>query len=328
MESEYFLDVVDKMNMDNYLINLKNDVLFIYSPTSLEKINFKNDNIIMENWHNISKDINKIEQYMKKLTNIKEIVTFGGGSTIDIGKYISFKLNIKHTCIPSMLSTNSYATNKVALIKNGEKITIDAKIPNKIIIDDYILKFSQKENLYGLADVLSIYTALYDWKIAKEDIDEKIDMKIFLKAENLLNELLEFINNNSLNNIKKNNMELFKFIGIAGYITNLYGSGRPESGSEHIFAKELEKNLDIHHGISVSLGIIIMTIMQERDEKEILKIIEKIEVLNNRKQFGVDKEIIKKCIENLKPRSDRYTIIDRQIKNNVYKKLNEFYEKI
>ena len=128
-----------------------------------------------------------------------------------------------------MLSTNSYATNKVALMNNGKKMTLEAKMPDKIIIDNKILKLSKNENLYGLADVLSIYTALCDWKIANEDINEEIDKNIYDRADKLLHEVLEFINNNSLEDIVENNMELFKFIGIAGYITNLYGTGRPES---------------------------------------------------------------------------------------------------
>ena len=38
-----------------------------------------------------------------------------------------------------MLSTNSYATNKVALIKENKKVTLEAKIPETIIIDDELL---------------------------------------------------------------------------------------------------------------------------------------------------------------------------------------------
>ena len=108
-------------------------MLLIYSPTSLNKINIESNQIKFENWHNVSKDIDSINKYIENLEDIEEVITFGGGSTIDIGKYISYKTGIKYTCIPSMLSTNSYATNKVALIDNGRKITLEAKMPDKII---------------------------------------------------------------------------------------------------------------------------------------------------------------------------------------------------
>ncbi len=330
MELNYFNDVMKKMSIYDYLNNINKKILFIYSPTSMEKIKLDNKQMVMENWHNISKNIIQIDKYIERLEGIEEIITLGGGSTIDIGKYISYQLNIKYTCIPSMLSTNSYATNKVALIKDGKKVTLEAKMPDKIIIDDDILKLSKEENLYGLADVLSIYTALYDWNIANKDIGESKDKEIYYKAENLLREVLEFIENNSLDEIIQNNIKLFEFIGIAGYITNLYGTGRPESGSEHIMAKEIERRIEIPHGISVSLGIIIMTIMQKRNLDRILQCMKKIKVIDKMQEYGISKEFITSCLEDLKPREDRYTIVNRYYKDKLYKDkvLQEFEKRI
>lgn len=321
---DYFMNATIKEDVEQYLNTLDKNTLFIYSPTSIKKIKFENENVKSINWHDISKKIEKLDMVIKKNNNIERVVTFGGGSTIDIGKYIANKLNVKYVCIPSMLSTNSYATNKVALIEDGKKITLDAKMPDSIVLDDEILKISEIENLYGLADVLSIYTALYDWKLASEDIKEKIDEKIYKMSTNLLNEVIEFISNNTLEEIASNTEKLFEYIGIAGYITNLYGTGRPESGSEHIFAKELESHIDIPHGISVSLGIIIMAMMQNRETEEIIKAISKIQVLNKKEKYGVNRYIIEECIKNLKPRDGRYTVINRP--NIDYRKiLNDFF---
>lgn len=328
MESNYFNDVMEEMRIQDYLAGLAETTLLIYSPTSMQKVKLNKKQMIMENWHRISKNISKIDKYIEKLEDIKEIVTFGGGSTIDIGKYIANKLNIKYTCIPSMLSTNSYATNKVALIKNGKKVTLEAKMPDKIIIDDDILKLSKSENLYGLADVLSIYTALYDWKIANEDIGEEINQEIYDMAENLLSEVLEFIESNSIDEIARNNIQLFKFIGTAGYITNLYGTGRPESGSEHIMAKEIERRIDIPHGISVSTGILVMSLMQNRDIKNILTAMGKMKIFQNNSKYRLTKEIIEQSFWALEPRIDRYTVIDRCANDKEFKQkvISKFFE--
>lgn len=325
---DYFYDVAKEIKISKYLEDLNENSLFIYSPTSLTKTNINNKFIVKENWHTITKDIKKIDEYIKKLNGIDKVISFGGGSTIDIGKYISYKLNVEYICIPSMLSTNSYSTNKVALIDNDKKITLQAKMPDTIIIDNEILRLSKNENLYGLADVLSIYTALYDWKIANEDINEKIDKHIYKKASELLNEVLGFINSNSFDNIIENNMELFKFIGIAGYITNLYGTGRPESGSEHIMAKEIERNIDIPHGMSVSIGILLMSVLQKRFSYIIYNAILKMKIFENCQRYGLSKDIVEKCFFDLVPRGDRYSIINRYYKNIQMKSENiiKFFE--
>lgn len=325
MKPDNFNDVVEEGSSRKYIENLKQNVLLIYSPTSIEKNNIKNNQCLMVNWHDLTKKINKIDEFIKKNNTISSVVSYGGGSTIDIGKYIANKLGIDFICIPTMLSTNSYATDKVALIKENKKITLNAKIPDKIIIDNELLNLSKDENIYGLADVFSIYTALYDWKIAEKDILEKIDDNIYNMAEKLFKEVLEFVNNNELKDISENNIKLFQFIGTAGYITNLYGTGRPESGSEHILAKKIEKRVNIPHGISVSVGIIIMSIIQEQYNNNIVKSIMKLGILDKGKSYGLNLKTIADSLNNVKQRKDRYTIINRICSiNNINGVLEKF----
>lgn len=326
MKSNNFIDVVQKYSSKKYIEDLRENELIIYSPTSIKKNNIKNNKCLMVNWHDITKNIDKIEEFIKQ-NKILKVVSYGGGSTIDIGKYIAYKLDVEFVCIPTMLSTNSYATNKVALIKDHKKMTLEAKTPEKIIFDNELLKLSKEENIYGLADVFSIYTALYDWKLAEKNIKERIDYNIYNMAEKLLQDVLTFVNNNELEEIVKNNMKLFEFIGIAGYITNLYGTGRPESGSEHIMAKEIEANLDIPHGMSVSVGILIMGLMQNRDITKILKAIKKLNVFEKSNKYGLNIKIIDKSLMNIKSRLDRYSIVNIYEGNPEEKRriLNEFY---
>lgn len=329
MDIEYYKDVVVKKNSIKYIEELDKKTLVIYSPTSVNKINIKNIRCRMINWHIITKDKLSIDNYIIQIKDdINKVVALGGGSVIDIGKYISNKLRIRLICIPTMLSTNSYATNKVALIENNKKITIDSKMPDKIIIDNQILKLSMQENIYGLADVLSIFTALKDWKIANEDINENINFSIYDKAKKLLDNVTKFINSKSLEEIKESNFELFNFIGEAGYITNVYGTGRPESGSEHILAKEIEQRVDIPHGISVSVGIIIMSIIQEQYNDEIVKSIMKLRILDKGKNYGLNLKIIADSLNNVKQREDRYTIINRRCKITNINDVLENFENI
>ena len=107
MKPDNFNDVVEEGSSRKYIENLKQNVLLIYSPTSIEKNNIKNNQCLMVNWHDLTKKINKIDEFIKKNNTISSVVSYGGGSTIDIGKYIANKLGIDFICIPTMLSTNS-----------------------------------------------------------------------------------------------------------------------------------------------------------------------------------------------------------------------------
>lgn len=322
-----FKKITKYEEVGNFISNLTNETLLIYSPTSLKKANIDSKvNINLISTTELTKNVSVLDEKIKKFpNNINLIVALGGGTAIDIGKYISYIMNKKLIAIPSMLSTNVYSTNKVALIVNESKMTLSAKMPDEIIIDCEFLAKSSKYNLYGLVDIFSIYTALYDWKIADNDNKEKIDSKIFNQANELLEETLLFVKDKMPTDIEKSIEQIYKIVGNAGLITNIYGTGRPESGSEHILAKEIEQHIKIHHGISVSISIVIMSLIQNQLSKEIYDTLLKIGVLNNLEESGITRDFLFKTLKVLKARPDRYSIVDIYSRDDKF--INEILDK-
>lgn len=305
-------DSVSKLrDVPKYLSNIDEKVLIIYSPTAVKenKIPINKENFILFSTKEITKNVDEIEKVINSNICFEQIISIGGGTAIDIGKYISYITSKKIICIPTMLSTNSYATDKVALIVNGKKRTLEAKLPDLILIDENIMKKAYEFNLYGLADVLSIYTALKDWDIAVKENSEKKD-EMYNIAKKLLNKTVNYILNTSYDNIIDNPEKLFYLIGESGHITNKYGSGKPESGSEHIFAKELESIIDIPHGISVANGIIIMSISQDNFSSDIYNCLKKLKLFEKSSKLEVEIKLIKKAFYQMLPRNDRYTIVN------------------
>ena len=313
-----FMTVTQRKNAAEYLANLTSNTLLIFSPTSMKNLIFENLNVTRVGTDILTKQKEKLDEFIEKNKNqYFEIVGFGGGTATDIAKYIANALNVRLTVIPSMLSTNAYATDKVALFVEGNKRTLLAKLPYNIILDKELLKLATQENLYGFADIFSIHTALKDWEIAENENNEEIDKDIFMQAKTLLEKSIDFVAMNTTENICESIEKLYEFIGIAGEITNIYGTGRPESGSEHIFAKTIEENIDIPHGISVSIGIIVMSIIQKNYNADIYKSIQKINVLNKMEMYGISDEFINKIISQLCPRADRYTVINKLDKDSI-----------
>jgi glycerol-1-phosphate dehydrogenase [NAD(P)+] len=309
-EQVHFQDITQVRSVADYISSLNHDSLVIYSPTSLEHIDLNNTKVHMIDSRIFGRSVSFIKALAQSKRTYTNIVSLGGGTATDVAKYIAYQSNATFTCIPSMLSTNAFATNKVALVVDGEKITLDAKLADRIILDASLLHTSPQQNLYGLADVLSIHTALKDWELAEKSGVETLDRNIFNQAKNLLGKVQDFVANTDANHLSYEIPELFAYIGESGYITNLHGTGRPESGSEHIFAKALEKRIDIPHGVSVSLGVLLMSLLQDNYSSAIAKTINRIGTLKFIEELGITREVVEEALANIKPREDRYSVIN------------------
>lgn len=69
-----------------------------------------------------------------------EIVSRGGGSTIDVAKWVAKKYNLRHVAIPTSGGTGSETTKFVVLTVDGQKKTFtDEKfVPSGYILDPYL----------------------------------------------------------------------------------------------------------------------------------------------------------------------------------------------
>ncbi|HET9722169.1 MAG TPA: iron-containing alcohol dehydrogenase [Candidatus Saccharimonadales bacterium] len=306
-----YIKIAKEANAREYLDNLTNRALVVYSPTSMKLVGSASSKAIFASTHFMGKDSAKIDE-LCDMWRPKEVVGFGGGTAIDIAKYISKKKGCKFICIPAMLTTNTFATDKSALVKDGHKISIDARMPDEIILDFSLIAKAGAKNLYGLCDVLSIHTALCDWRLADKSGKEKIDRKIYKKAQDLLGRGFELVMNSDTESTLDLNA-LFHLIGESGRITNLYGSGRPESGSEHIFAKELESLVDIPHGISIAIGIKIMSRLQKNESSQMDDVLLRLGIMSDIPNKDELLGKVKQTLAGLHPRTDRYTILDERL---------------
>lgn len=283
------------------------NALVVFSPTTVKKVQ-KNGKSFL----NSAKAISAHQRYDDLPTGVdgySVYVGFGGGTAIDLAKYLSHR-NPNSTCIaiPSMLSTNVFATNKTAAIYTDHKETIDSKLPDIVLKDNELLKLSWDENLYGLADAFSIHTAMRDWLIADEDGVEPVhlhtlgwDMSILYKAQQVLP---------SFDQKEKTIDGIFNVLLEAGYITNDWGCGRPESGSEHIVAKSIEELVNVPHGLSVTCGIAIVSQLQDNFDTATRELI-RLGMYQKVKSSIITPEVLADALKRVQPRPGRYTVIDR-----------------
>jgi glycerol-1-phosphate dehydrogenase [NAD(P)+] len=191
-------------------------------------------------------------------------------------------------------------------------------MPERLIIDfDVIRSAPPHLNRGGVCDILSCYTALQDWEISHADTGETIDPKTVDATNDLLRRL--FSHQKDIHDVTEDGIRFL----IEGYLDEVrlceqYGSPRPEEGSEHFFAYNLEYRMcrPFLHGTIVSLGVILMTILQGSDPREVVDFLDGAGVLWRPKDAGLCDEDVAQAIETLggycKNEEFYYTVIDRQ----------------
>lgn len=206
------------------------------------------------------------------------VVGVGGGSSVDTAKYLAWKRGCRMVLVPTIISVDAPLTNTVAVRVDKTVQYIGDIFPEELLIDYTLIQKAPKElNRAGACDIASIHTALYDWKLAHENRGELYAQDIRDESARCLAEL------------DRNAHEVFE-VSAKGIdtIVDLYrievefcsrlGNSRPEEGSEHIVAYNMEHITRRHflHGDLVGLGIFMMSRLQ-----------------NNRADWAVD--LMKRC---------------------------------
>lgn len=259
------------------------------------------------------RDIERLRDF-KEIRNADTLCGVGAGTVIDVSKIISSELEKKLTVVPTALSCNVFATNKSVILDEGKAKTINSKIPDSVIIDPSIIMASDSRYyLAGIADILSIYTAMHDWKIAFKNKKENCNSLIGKMAQTLVNSTIKGYKE-LLRRDEQSIEKLAKLLLTSGYITNYYGSGRPESGSEHMFARAIEEskhNKKLLHGEAVLLGILMSSELQGQENSFVYDIANRMNMLSLLDKAAVtEDDLANYLVKASTIRRERFTIFN------------------
>ncbi len=127
-------------------------------------------------------------------TEATEILSIGGGSVMDVGKWLAKELKLKHTVIPTTAGTGSEVTKYVVLTVDGKKTTFtdEAYIPTSYnLIPENLVTLPPEQTISGGLDALSQALESLWSKNATNESKKYSHVAIDLVLGNLLQSLKE-----------------------------------------------------------------------------------------------------------------------------------------
>ncbi len=276
-------------------------------------------------------------------SNTDLILVIGSGVLNDLGKLLSYRVGVPYIIVGTAPSMDGYASVVSPLIVDGVKITVPTTYPLSIIGDTSIMKKAPMEMLQaGFGDIIGKITALADWRLAKEVIDETYCETCVKIVENALEKCL-----NNADGLYKREEKAVRYVMeglvLSGIAIGLNGDSRPASGAEHNFAHYWDMDAISRgmghplHGNSVAVGTVISAYVYDMVKDELpgsidlpdVHMIEdkllKLKSTVNPKDLGIPKDLFEKSMKEAMDLKERYTVFHfaREIG-----KLDEITEKL
>lgn len=183
-----------------------------------------------------SMDHGTLDSLERRLAQVQVVVGLGGGQALDAAKYIAWRRHVPVMLAPTIVSADAAVTNTIA-VREGQRVRyLGFVVADTIAVDLQIISAAPAQlNRAGIGDLLSIHTALWDWRMSGEGYDEFVAAR----AAAILAEL-----DSRMESVFALEEEALRFIMDTFVLENSLclqvGSSRPEEGSEHYLAYNVE----------------------------------------------------------------------------------------
>ena len=249
------------------------------------------------------------------------IVSAGGGKVLDVGKLAAHRTGIPFVSVPTAPSHDGISSSITVIRQDGRHNSVEATMPLAIVADtDIIAKAPAKLIAAGCGDIMAKITAVRDWKLARargEPYSEAAAGFSLLSTKIIMDSADEIA--------KKSEAginDLVLALITSGSAMSLFGSSRPGSGSENLFAHALDQlGSKALHGEAAGIGAIIMAYWQEKNSKDsavrnsgvwrkIAETLKTVGAPTTFKEAGIEPEAAYQAIVDAPKVMERHTILN------------------
>jgi glycerol dehydrogenase-like iron-containing ADH family enzyme len=239
-----------------------------------------------------------VEAQTTALPPVEGVLGIGGGSCMDFAKYVAWQRNLPLLLAPSIVSVDACLTEAVAVRRDGRVHYMGEAYPREVVVDfDLVCAAPPELNRAGAGDILSIHTALCDWHLAHELNGEPYDIALAAESRALLDRLAEKADD-VRNATPEGIRALVELFWAEVRLCQRAGSSRPEEGSEHFWAYNLEflTRRSFLHGDLIALGILLMSGLQENDVSGARERIEAVGLRHTPEALGLSREAVRESL--------------------------------
>jgi len=243
----------------------------------------------------------KVEAAEKRLPDSENIIGIGGGAALDMAKFVGWKRRIEPVLVPGIASVDACVTNAIAVRDKGKVHYIGFVLPRTIICDFKLMSGAPRHfNRAGIGDILSIHTGVFDWGLAAEAGEVEFIKGVARQAEALVDDLEEYAKD--IHAVTDEALEfLIRAYAEENALCLKVGHPRSEEGSEHFFAYNVERltGRNFVHGELVSLGVFLMSRLQDNQHERIKGILDKTGVRYQPRALGLKRKEVEKALLTL-----------------------------
>ncbi|WP_049927049.1 NAD(P)-dependent glycerol-1-phosphate dehydrogenase [Halopiger goleimassiliensis] len=242
------------------------------------------------------------------------LIGVGGGKAIDIAKMASDHLELGFLSVPTAASHDGIVSNRGSVPDGDTRHSVAAEPPLAVIADTGLLAEAPWElTTAGCADIISNYTAVMDWRLAKRLKDVEYSEYAAALSE-MTAEIL--VDNADLirPGLEESAWVVTKALMSSGVAMSIADSSRPASGAEHLFSHQLDRLAPdaALHGHQVGVGSIMTAYLHGGENgvwRDIRDALDSIDAPTTADELGIDDETVLEALTTCHEIRDRYTIL-------------------